>query len=141
VSITTPYARAWAAWHADGPPPVAWDELLTFFFHHGAVVSTDEGFMLARPCQVEMPAAALNALSPLQFTGDADCWNIWLAAGRLPFLLHLARKHPLPWVCFCRRGQDRLRRYRTTDLLARHDQAENARTTAARTAASDQHRA
>jgi hypothetical protein len=119
----SPYLQAWETWHADGPPPVAWDELLTFFLHHGVVISTAEGFLLARRCRVDQTDAELDALSPLQFRGAADCWNVWLAAGRLPFLLHLASRHPLPWVAFCRDG-GRLRRYRTAAIL-RHDQAES----------------
>lgn len=129
----TPYLQAWETWHADGDPPVAWDELLTFFFHHGAVVSTAEGFLLARRCRVGMADEELNALSPLQFTGEADCWNVWLAAGRLPFLLHLASRHPLPWLAWCRDG-GRLRRYRTHSLL-RYDQATQSPEAAATSAA------
>ena len=132
-----PYRQAWEAWHADGEPPVAWDDLLTFFLHHGVVVSTAEGFLLARRCRVEMEDETLNALFPLQFTGEADCWNVWLAAGRLPFLLHLASRHPLPWVAFCRDG-GRLRRYRTA-AIQRHDQAQSAQAATASSSACHEH--
>lgn len=134
----TPYRQAWEAWHAEGEPPVAWDDLLTFFFHHGAVVSTAEGFLLARPCRADMADEEINALLPLQYAGDPDCWNVWLAAGRLPFLLHLASRHPLPWVCWCRDG-GRLRCYRTAAIL-RHDQAQSSTAPAATAAARVCHR-
>lgn len=133
------YRQAWDKWHADEVPPVAWDELVTFFLHHGAVVSTAEGFLLARPCQVSMSDEEINTLSPLQFTGEPDCWNVWLAAGRLPFLLHLASRHPLPWVCFCRDG-GRLRRYRRNHLLRYDKAAETTEAAGTCAATCDEHR-
>lgn len=115
-----PIHQARALWHSMGEPEIDWDELLEFFLAEGAVVSTPEVFLLARPTLVALPDIAQNAFSPLQFHGPPDCWNVWLAAGRLDLLLELAHAHPLPWVSFSRRGSDRLRRYRLSTLVARH---------------------
>jgi hypothetical protein len=138
----TPYLQAWEAYHATAPD-VPWDDFLTFFLHHGCLVNTPEVFICCRAVRVDLPDEAHNRFSPLQFTGEADCWNVWLAAGRLDFLLHLAGRNPLPWVSFNRRDEDRVRRVTLARFL-RHEKAENAENrnspaTTATTAASKCH--
>lgn len=137
----SPYRRAWQAWHSLGAPAIGWDELLTFFLHHGCVVNTPQAFILCRALPVDLADEAHNALLPLQFTQPADCWNVWLAAGRLDFLLHLAGTDPLPWVSFSRRGEARIRRQPLRQLL-RHARSENPQTAAPAAAATagDHHR-
>ena len=119
----TPYIRAHHTWHSNGTPAIAWNDLLTWFLHNGVLWSTPEGFLLARPALMKWPDAVHNTLSPLTMTDSPDCWNVWLAAGSLAPLLHLAKTSPLPWVSFCRRGGERLRRYPIRRL---HDLAQDS---------------
>lgn len=137
----TPYLRAWHAWHALGEPAIPWNELLTFFLHHGCVVNTPAAFILCRALPVGLADEEHNRLSPLQFTHEADCWNVWLAAGRLDSLLLLGAKRPLQWVSFSRRGESRIRRVKLATLI-RHAQPENSQTAgpAATAAAGHHHR-
>lgn len=143
--MNAPYKTAWELWHEQPCSRVLpWDDLLTWFFHYGAAVITEDAFLLARPLPVDAPDDVHNQLLPpedaLQFPTAANCWNVWLAVGRLDFLAVLASRRPMPWVSFCRHNQARVRRYPLQLLLRKYDHPENAATTAAATAACDQHR-
>jgi len=116
---------------------MAWDELLTHHFHHGAVINTPETFLLARRVNYADPDHV--HLSALQWRADGDCWTIGIAVGRLAPLLELSRNHPTPWVSWCRNGSFRLRRVSTAELY-RHALTETTETTSPGATTSLRHR-
>jgi len=118
-----PYRTAFDLWHSEGDPFPSWNDLLSWFFLHGAVVATPESFILARPAHVDAPDEWHNTLSPLESQDPPDCWNVWLAAGSLDSLMLIAREHPLPWLAYCRRGSTTVRRVRLKTIL-RHELAQ-----------------
>lgn len=129
---SSPYRRAFDLWHSHGTPAMPWNDLLTWFFHHGSVVSLPDGFLLARPIRHDAPAERHLVLSPLQSTERADCWNVWLACGNLRRLLNCSALHPLPWVSFVRRGGMSVRIYRLAADEFAQDPAATASGPAAR---------
>jgi len=118
LQLPSPYLRAFHAWHSQGAPSIPWNDLLTWFLHHGALISTPDAFLLARRLPASAPAShhLLLPSSPLHSPADCDCWNIWLAAGNLRHLLTCATLDPLPYVSYCRRGSDQLRIRRLDEL-------------------------
>jgi hypothetical protein len=128
----TPYAQAWILYHSFGRPGVSWADVVGAHFHHGAVVSTDGAFVMAR--RVNAADADAIHLSPLEYREDGDCWMIWIAAGRLESLLALLEAHPTEWVSYQRRDSERLRRVKTARFL-RHVLAESPAPAAPATAA------
>ena len=113
----TPYCRAFALWHSFGAPAMSWNEMLTWFFHHGAVISLPDRFLLARRIRHDAPVSDhLSLASPLHSAEAADCWNIWLACGSLRSILATAALDPLPWVSFVRRGGTNVKLYRLDEL-------------------------
>jgi hypothetical protein len=115
----TPYDRAWEQYHRYGPPGWSWAEVVGAHFRHGAVVSTDEVFILARRVNVE--DSDWFHLSPLQSRASGNCWMVWCAAGRMDSLAVMARLHSCEWVSFQRRESMRVRRFRTSDLFRRYE--------------------
>lgn len=128
-----PYLQAHEEYHRYGVPGWSWDEILTEHLHHGAMVATDEAFILARKVRREWPQERLFDLSEVESSPQADCWMVWIAAGRLDSLLWLSRSCQLHWVAFTRRDSNRLRFYRLHQLL-RHGFPENSKTDSTPTA-------
>lgn len=108
-----------AAWHSTPDPPNTFAEILDYHLSTpGAVViSMPDAFLMARPVLSSEPHTHLLFTSPLQSPPIADCWHVASAAGSVRALLILAERHPLPWVSFCRHGQERIRLYRLHTLL------------------------
>lgn len=115
-----PYLQAFEIYHRFGEPGFSWREAMEIHLQYGTVISTDTAFIMARRVRSADPDAVHLALSPLQSPVDSDCWNIWVAAGRLDSLLSISEAFPTPWVSYCRRDSTELRRYRTTDLFRHH---------------------
>lgn len=120
-----PYRIAFDLWDSQGDPDPSWNELLSWHFHHGAVISTPESFILARPSHVSAPDEWHNSLSPIESPDPPDCWTVWLAAGSLDALLLIAREHPRPWLAYCRHGSTKVRRVKLVTIL-RRDSFKNA---------------
>jgi len=135
----SPYTTAWSTWHSQGRPVISWEELIAHFFCFGVVISTPDAFILARPMRADDSDTEHLRLSRLQSPPDADCWNVWLAAGRLTTLLALHDQRPLPWISFCRRGEDRIRRVEFA-RLARHALTEDSQAPASGTPSGLRHR-
>ena len=127
-----PYDQAWEEYHRYGPPGWPLHEVLAAHLHHGAVVCTEDAYILAR--RVNHADGAAFHLSPLQWRAGGDCWMVWLAAGRLESLVALLDAYPSVWVSFQRRDSMRLRRILTADFR-RHVLAQNPQTAAAACAA------
>lgn len=119
-----PYRIAFDLWHSHDPE-ISWADLLTFFFHHGAVVSTPDSFILARPACVDDSDKSLLTLSPIESPRPLNCWNVWLAAGSLDALLLIAQEHPMEWLVYCRNARPQLRRTKLKNIL-RHAPAKVA---------------
>lgn len=99
-----PYLQAHTAYHSHGEQEVTWTEAMEFHLQRGAVVSTPEIFVMARPVH-DFPENHPD----LDYTAPySDCWHIYAAAGDLRQLLALARSHGIREVTFQRRGRERL---------------------------------
>ena len=130
MSITpSPLHLAAVAWHSTPDPPNTFAEILDFHLSTpGAVViSLPDSFLMARPVIAAQPETHLHFTSPLQSPPIADCWHVASAAGSVRALLMLAHRHPLPWVSYCRHGQDRIRLHQLHTLL-RHGLPEISKT-------------
>jgi hypothetical protein len=115
--IRPAYFRAADLW-IRGDPEISWDELVTWFFHHGVVLSLPAAFILARPHHSARPPAEHLSLSPLQSGIIPDCWNIWLACGSLRHFATMHTLRPLPYLSYCRRGRpETFRIVRTNQIL------------------------
>lgn len=116
------YRMAFDAWESQGEGDPCWNDLLSHFLNSPgcAVVSLPGSFILARQIRADLEDDEHRRLSPLQYQGAADCWNIWLAAGNLDALLTIAKAHPLEWVSYNRRGRQEVRRVKLIQLLRRH---------------------
>lgn len=128
------YQQAFETWESQGEEGIQWNDLLSYFLNDpdSALVSTPDSFVLARRIHHGATDEEQNRLSPLQYQGALDCWNVWLAAGRLDSLLLLLKTHPLPWISYCRRGKSTVRRVKLETLL-RHE-PQSTTSTAASTA-------
>jgi hypothetical protein len=85
----------------------SWTDALDFHLQRGAVISTPELFVMARPVRREWEDDLHTMLGPVAKAGD--CWHVWVGAGNLHELLDLARRHGVQWLTYQRHGQDRLR--------------------------------
>jgi Zn-finger nucleic acid-binding protein len=125
------YALARKTWEDQGEGDPEWHELIAHFLNTPghALVNVPGAFILARQVNHTWPDMAHDTLSPLQYPGEPDCWNVWLAAGNLDALLIVAQAHPLEWLSYNRRAEQRVRRVKLQTILRRHD-AKNAQANA-----------
>lgn len=85
----------------------SWTDALEYHFQFGAVISTPDAFVMARPVQWDWEDDLHTMLGPVANGGD--CWHVWVVAGDLAGLLKLARRHGVKWITYQRHGQDWLR--------------------------------
>jgi hypothetical protein len=112
----TPYLSAFEEYekHDRG---VSWTDALDFHLQRGAVISTPDAFVMARPVDVDWEDDLHVMLRHL--STDEQCWHVWAVAGSLKELLTLAHLHGVRWVTYQRHGQDRLRRVAIAQLSKR----------------------
>lgn len=125
--MKSPYLSAFDLWKTQTPFP--WADLIDTAAQAGVLVCTPEMFLAAMP---DIREEAGQTLSPLQYPEEADCWHVWIAAGRPDAMRTLARlaPKPLPWVTWHRR--DRLVSLKWETVIRHaHVQAENATPSAA----------
>ena len=132
MSITTPYLSALDLWRNLTPYP--WLDLIDTCAQAGVLVCTPEVFLAAMP---DCKAEAGETLSPLQYPEEADCWHVWLAAGKPDAMRTLARlaPYPLPWITWHRRGRLVSLKWETIHRHAHGIQTENAANARASSAA------
>lgn len=99
-----PYLLAFEAYHAGGDQEITWTAAMDHHLQHGAVVSTPDLFVMARPVH-DFPENHPD----FNFTAPwSDCWHIYAAAGDLKKLLALARDHKIRTITFQRRGTEKI---------------------------------
>ena len=104
----TPYLAA----HSDyitADRELSWSDALEIHLQLGAVVSTPDAFVMARPVYFHWEDQ--KHLDPFQISPPTlGTWHVWAAAGSVNALLTIARAHNVREVTFQRHGQQRLRR-------------------------------
>ena len=103
-----PYLSAHAA-YISAERELSWSEALEIHLQHGAVISTPEAFVMARPVYASWPEE--NHLDPFLIAPPTlGAWHVWAAAGDVHELLRIARLYNVRSITFQRHGQQRLRR-------------------------------
>ena len=112
----TPYLTAFEEYqkHDRGE---SWTDALDYHFQRGAVVSTPDVFVMARPVRWDWDDDLHTMLGPV--AESAQGWHVWVVAGKLEELLVLAHLHGVRWITYQRHGQDRLRRVAIAQLSKR----------------------
>lgn len=99
---------------------VSWTDALDFHFQHGAVISTAEAFVMARPVAWSWKDHLHTSLDfRMENDGHNDCWHVWCVAGDLEALLLLGHRHGVRWLTYERHGHERLRRVPLVHLSKR----------------------
>lgn len=113
----TPYLTAFEEYekHDRG---VSWTDALDFHLQRGAVISTPEAFVMARPVRWDWEDDLHTMLGPVANAGD--CWHVWVVAGDLQEVMKLAHRHGVRWVTYQRHAQDRVRRKSLAQLSKRY---------------------
>jgi hypothetical protein len=111
----TPYLVAYIAYLEAGEMDLPWTDALDFHFQHGAVISTPELFVMARPVAEDCPDDCHDDL--LHTAHASTTWHIYAAAGDLKKLLSLAVPHNIHTVTFQRRGRQKIHRLRLFSAL------------------------
>ena len=98
---------------------VSWTEAMDFHAQYGAVVSTPDYFVMARPVRFQWPDECHAALVPLRHGRETDTWHVWAVAGDLMALLDLAKRHKVDWLTYQRHGLQAVRRLPTCAIRQR----------------------
>ena len=106
--VMVPYLRAHAAYHAAGAQEIPWTIAMDIHLQLGAVLSTPDVFVMARPVCPHWPEEMQTDLS--EILPDSATWHIFAAAGDLSKLFIMARIHRVQSVTYQRRGAPRIHR-------------------------------
>lgn len=108
MNFMNPYLTAFHKYE-EADREVSWTDALDFHFQHGAVISTPELFVMARPVALTWSFERQTGLyyDPLLIRSSE--WHVWACAGDLRTLLKLATKHYVHRVTYQRHGQQKLR--------------------------------
>jgi hypothetical protein len=99
---------------------VSWTDALDFHFQHGAVISTAEAFVMARPVAWSWKDHLHTSLDfRMENDGHNDCWHVWCVAGDLAEALRIGGMYGVKLLTFQRHGQERLRRVELVHLFRR----------------------
>lgn len=116
--MSSPYLKAFEAYHRDGPPYIPWTQALDFHLQHGLVYSSHSHFFMGRWIPQDAPDHEHPALIHFPCAGLAGEFHVWSAAGDMNALLHDAAEHHALTLTFQRRN-NRLHRVRLRQLFKR----------------------
>jgi hypothetical protein len=96
---------------ARDPLPVDFETAVWIHAFQGLLISNPRVFLMARPVSTRWSSNDFDDPMRIASRDEADCWHVYLAAGRLPELMRLA-PYPLPFLSYVHRGRLTIRPFR-----------------------------